>query len=223
MSVSSHLGIDLAEYDRRIRSFIPRYEELLGAAAAALAGLPAGATLLELGVGTGALARRCLMVAPDARLVGIDADAEILAVARRRLGRVAAKATFLTGNFARVPLPACDAIVASLALHHVRTRRAKQRLYARCFEALAPGGLLVNADCQPPVDARLARQAREAWHQHMRASYTAAQVDAYFRAWADEDVYFPLRDEQAMLAEAGFVVDVAWRAGAFAVTVARRP
>jgi hypothetical protein len=29
MAVSSHLGIDVAEYDERIRTFVPYYEEML--------------------------------------------------------------------------------------------------------------------------------------------------------------------------------------------------
>ena len=55
MSVATHLGIDLAEYDARIRSFIPDYEEMLAVAAAAV---PAQArTIVDLGIGTGALPR----------------------------------------------------------------------------------------------------------------------------------------------------------------------
>ena len=56
MSVASHLGISVREYDRRIRTFIPNYEEMLDEAASALD--PAAATIIDLGVGTGALSAR---------------------------------------------------------------------------------------------------------------------------------------------------------------------
>jgi hypothetical protein len=36
MSVASHLGINLAEYDRKIQSFIPDYKTMLDVAAAAV-------------------------------------------------------------------------------------------------------------------------------------------------------------------------------------------
>ena len=39
MGVASHLGIQLDEYDARIRTFIPRYERMLDVAADAVAGL----------------------------------------------------------------------------------------------------------------------------------------------------------------------------------------
>ena len=54
MSVAAHLGIRLSEYDRRIRTFIPRYEEILDAAAASV--VPKARTIVDLGIGTGALA-----------------------------------------------------------------------------------------------------------------------------------------------------------------------
>src|SRR5207247_353636 len=72
MGVAAHLGIRLAEYDRRIRTFIPDYEEMLDVAAAAV---PARARLLvDVGIGTGALSARCLKIAPRARSVGLAGD-----------------------------------------------------------------------------------------------------------------------------------------------------
>ena len=83
MGVASHLGITLTEYDSRIRTFIPHYEEMLDVAAAAIP--PSARTIVDLGVGTGALSARCLAVARQARTVGIDLDPDILALAGRRL------------------------------------------------------------------------------------------------------------------------------------------
>ena len=36
MAVASHLNIDLADYDQKIRTFIPYYEEMLDTVAAGL-------------------------------------------------------------------------------------------------------------------------------------------------------------------------------------------
>src|SRR5262249_4407264 len=113
--VAAHLGIALAEYDRRIRTFIPHYEEMLDVVATAV---PRGARrILDLGIGTGALAARCASRLPHASLTGIDADTTILAQAARRLRRTAA---LIEGDFLRVPFPRADAVVASFSLHHVR-------------------------------------------------------------------------------------------------------
>ncbi|MGH9143915.1 MAG: class I SAM-dependent methyltransferase, partial [Vicinamibacterales bacterium] len=194
MGVASHLGIDLAEYDSRIRTFIPHYEEMLDVAAAAIP--PRARTIVDLGIGTGALSARCLSTARVARAVGIDLDAAILTLAQRRLGD---RATFNTGSFLRTPLPPCDAVVASFALHHVRTRAAKKALYRRIRAALRPGGLFVSVDCQPARDPRLRRAQLEQWLTHLRGAYTPAQAKGFMASWAHEDVYLPLDAELALL------------------------
>ena len=120
-------------------------------------------------------------------------------------------------------MPAADAIVASLALHHVRTPSAKRRLYSRCWQALAPNGLLINADAQPPADPALRTLARSSWVRHLRDRYSVREAAGFFRAWSREDVYFTLEHERRMLEAAGFRVDVLWHSGAFAVTAGIEP
>ena len=58
MSVASHLDVTPAKYDARIRSLIPLYDELIAEVARALghAGRPVR-IVVDLGIGTGALAR----------------------------------------------------------------------------------------------------------------------------------------------------------------------
>ena len=82
MSVATHLAVSPEKYDARIRSLIPLYDELIAEVARALdhAARPVR-TVVDLGIGTGALARACLEHAPGARVWGIDADAQML---RRR-------------------------------------------------------------------------------------------------------------------------------------------
>lgn len=216
MGVATHLGIRLSEYDARIRTFIPDYEEMLEVAAAALS---AGVRrIVDLGTGTGALAARCLAHAPHARVVGIDADADILGVASRRLGR---RASYVAGSFLRARLPPCDAVVASFALHHARTRAAKARLYRRIRAALRPRGVVVTADCHPSSHRPLARRQRDAWRAHLTRTYSIRQARAFLDAWAREDAYVPLESEIELMERGGLRVDVLWRKQAFAVLLGR--
>jgi len=212
MGVASHLGIVVNEYDARIRTFIPDYEEMLDVAAAALP--KSTRTIVDLGVGTGALAARCLDAAAKARVFGIDVDPEILAMASRRLGR---RATFAAGSFLRTDLPRCDAAVSSFALHHVRTRAAKAALYDRIHAALRPGGILLSVDCQPAANAGVRRAQMDGWIAHLRQAYSPVRAARLLDAWAGEDVYVPLDAEIGLLRRTGFQVEVLWRRGAFAV------
>lgn len=215
MSVAAHLGIDLAEYDARIRTFIPDYEEMLDVAASAV---PRQArTIVDLGIGTGALSRRCLDRVPRARIVGIDADADVLTIAAQRLGP---SASLVVGSFARTAIPSCDAAVSSLALHHIRTRAAKLTLFRRIRAATRSDGCFVSVDCYPSRDAALARVQHDTWRAHLRRTYDTRNTTALFRAWAGEDHYLPLETEMQLMSAAGFRPEVLWRKGAFAVLLA---
>ena len=220
-SVAEHLKIGLGEYDRRIRTFIPGYEEMLGVTAE-VAALPGRRTptIVDLGVGTGALAKRCLAVSPRAAIHGIDADEGMLGVAVKRLGGKAARGgrhQFVVGDFARVHIPRCDAIVATLSLHHVHSVSAKSRLYRRLYRVLKPGGVLASGDAFLSESRVMRRAEMDVWRGHMRRWYSAREVRAFFRSWAQEDRYLPLRREIALLERAGFRVDVPWRRAPFAV------
>jgi tRNA (cmo5U34)-methyltransferase len=221
MGVASHLKIRIADYDRAIRTFIPGYEEMLDHAAEALGTLsrrrPA---LLDLGIGTGALAARCLTEVSGARLIGLDSDPEMLGVARKRLS--GKRVELRQGDFTKARLGRCDAIVASLALHHVPTRSRKVALYRRVYGALRPGGVLVNADCCLSRDRKVSDALMGRWRAHLKSRYSARETARFFRAWAQEDTYFPLEDELAMMRAAGLDADVWWRRGAFAVLVGSR-
>jgi ubiquinone/menaquinone biosynthesis C-methylase UbiE len=217
VSVATHLGIALDEYDARIRTFIPDYETMLDVAARAV---PAGArTIVDLGIGTGALAARCLAQARGARLIGIDADRDILVLADRRLGT---RGRLMAGNFLRADIPASDVIVASFALHHVRTRRAKAALYRRAAAALRRGGRCITVDCHPASDRTLARAQMAMWDAHLRRSYSAREARRLLAAWAREDRYVPLRVECELMRRAGLRVEVLWRKDAFAVLAGTR-
>jgi trans-aconitate methyltransferase len=220
MGVAAHLGIRLDEYDARIRTFIPRYETMLDVAADAMATVGRRAPIIvDLGIGSGALAERCLSRRPSARVIGIDEDAGMLDLARRRLPP---GLTTLTGSFLRTELPRCDAFVASLALHHVGTPALKARLYRRCAGALRPGGVIVSADCYLASSASVRVRHREAWRRHLMRSYSRSEASAFLRAWAKEDTYFELEKEIDLLRAAGFETEVPWRRNSFAVIVGRR-
>lgn len=223
MTVSDHLKIGVDEYDARIRTFIPDYEELISTTASALRLLGASVpTIVDLGMGTGALTARCLEVHPAANVIGIDRDSPMLEVARSRMaGR--APVGIIRADFLEIVLPQCDALVASLALHHIRTAEAKQTFYTGCRRALRPGGILVSGDRFPARERRLATRQRNAWLAHLQQSYSLTEAEAYLDAWADEDVYFPLVDELQWLRGAGLIPEVVWRKGGFAVVAALRP
>lgn len=219
MSVSSHLAINLDEYDERIRTFIPFYEEMLTVAAETLA-LRAPRTVVDLGTGTGALAERIARAIPRVSIVGIDEDPGMLDTAARRMRR--RRLRLVHDTFLDAPFPRTDAFSASFALHHVAKPQAKRALFTRAHAALKRGGILVSADCHPPDAEWLARQGMKTWLAHLAKSYGRKEGERYLRTWAKEDFYTTLEAEQRLLQSAGFTPTVVWRRDSFAVIAATR-
>ena len=217
MSATGHLGIKPGAYDKTIATLIPYYLELIDAAAASVGVIArTSPAVVDLGTGSGALAQRILKVRPKARLIGIDADGAMLAAATTRLrGNIQT----IEENFERIPIPRCDVVSASFALHHVPTGRRKGALYKRCFASLRPGGMLVSADCFLASSATMQTHHRNAWLDHLGRTYTARKSEHFLRTWAREDVYFTLDREIELLREAGFGVEIPWRKDSFAVLV----
>jgi hypothetical protein len=119
-------------------------------------------------------------------------------------------------------LPPCDAVVASFALHHIRTRNVKATLFARIRAALRTGGAFLSVDCHPASNPHLAERQMEAWKSHLLAFYTPKQAAALLASWAHEDTYVPLQVELELLRRGGLRGEVLWRKGAFAVLLAQR-
>lgn len=223
-SVKRHLDVDADAYDAEIRRFIPHYDDMLATGVELLASLaPPAARVLDLGGGTGALSAAVLGGLPEARVTLLDVDRAMLDEARRRLVPFGDRVQFREGSFLD-PLPAADAVVASLALHHVRDLGAKTGLYRAIHAALAPGGVFLNLDAAITEDPRLNALMFDRWaarmHEH---GITDAEARDHFAAWAREDRYLPLDEELAALRRAGFAeVECFWRRGGTAICCALR-
>jgi SAM-dependent methyltransferase len=118
--------------------------------------VPPGAhRILDLGTGDGRLIALLLQDDPERRCVGLDSSELMLTAARERFegdGRVELLRHDLEGTLP--DLGPFDAVVSSLAIHHLEHDR-KRSLYGEAFRLLKPGGLFVNFDHVASVSRRL--------------------------------------------------------------------
>ena len=209
-SVVRHLRVEVEAYDASIRQFIPDYETMLAETARCVAESSAE-EILDLGAGTGALSEAVLIHCPHCRVELIDTDAEMLDQARERLRPFRARVRFTRRRF-QGALPRCDAVVASLALHHVPALSEKRTVYSAIHAALEAEGIFVNADANMPSDAVQQQADYAEWASHMVASgIPEPRAWQHFRDWADEDTYLPLDDELAALTAVGFRPALVWQ------------
>ncbi len=182
--VATHLGVNAGEYDAAIRRFVPHYEPMIATIIEILDRMLGPAPLVvDLGAGTGALAGAILDAIPRARVELVDIDPSMLAVAGARVARHGARAELRCGSF-HDALPACDAVVASLALHHVPELVRKTALYRQIHDALRPGGVLLSGDaCVHETGPERDRSFLE-WASWMHAHGIAdPEAQALFAQW----------------------------------------
>jgi L-threonylcarbamoyladenylate synthase len=187
---------DAESYADVIRADVPFYDALQDELAGASG---SGARrILELGTGTGETARRLLARHPDALLVGIDENEQMLAVASGSLAasRISLRARRIEDELPDGPF---DLVATALCVHHL-SGAAKADLFGRVRDVLAPDGLFVMGDVVVPVAPALA---------------TTPLTPGYDRP-------SPLADQMRWLAEAGLQARVVWERGDLAVVAARR-
>jgi ubiquinone/menaquinone biosynthesis C-methylase UbiE len=139
-------------YDLLTRLFFRgRYREI---AAAIAAEAPAGATVVDLGSGTGEVLVQVANLAPSLELTGVDVDADMVARARRKAaGRASGSAAnlpwFVVADAASLPFAdeSVDLVVSSYAVHHLPDRHAAR---AEILRILKPGGKAIIWDVVSP-------------------------------------------------------------------------
>lgn len=208
------------------RYYVPDRERQIKLICDLIPARPERVRILELCCGEGLLAEALLSRWPAAEITALDGSAEMLARARTRLAPMGSRAS--TGMFdlgaadwRKLTAPV-DAVVSSLAIHHLDGEQ-KRQLFADVFRMLSHGGVFVIADLiLPDAESALALAADE-WDETVRERSLSidGNMAAYERFRESQENIFrypdpmdkpsPLFDQMKWLEQAGFEhVDVFW-------------
>ncbi len=110
--------------------------------------------VLDLGCGTGTLTVMLKLAHPDADIVGLDGDPQVLARARAKAAGAGANIVIVEGLADELPYTdgAFDRVLSSLVFHHLELI-SKSRALREVYRVLAPGGELHVADLGKPHNA----------------------------------------------------------------------
>jgi ubiquinone/menaquinone biosynthesis C-methylase UbiE len=113
--------------------------------------------VLDVGAGTGTLAIMLKRQVPGAHVTGLDADPQVLAIARRKATDAGLDIDFVEGFSTELPFRDShfDVVLSSLFFHHLE-REVKAGTLAELHRVLKPGGRLHVADWGRPSDPVMA-------------------------------------------------------------------
>jgi trans-aconitate 2-methyltransferase len=157
-------------------------------------GIAPDATVLDVGCGTGRVTEALLALVPRGRVLALDASADMVALARRRLGD---RAEVWCQDVLDLDLDEpVDAIVSTATLHWVTDHG---RLWMRLARALRPGGVL-EVQCGGQGNLDRMREAIEV------AARDAAPELVGWSPW----VFAGPRETEGRLQQAGFTAIRCW-------------
>lgn len=219
-AIKQHFNDEARKFDEIILILIPDYLRMVTALVAALPfARETQIRVVDLGCGTGTIAKAILEAFPNALVTCIDLAENMVAVAKSKLAAYAG-VEYIIGDFASLSFNRTyDVVVSSLALHHLVTDLEKRQFYKRVFEALRSGGVFYNADVVLGSSEFLQGVYMREWRRFMSRNLPASEVDeTWIPKYYAEDRPAKLMDQLDWLGDIGFAdVDVLLKTYNFAV------
>lgn len=200
-----------SNYDKLVVKCLPEYPFLLKMVVGAV-GNACG--IIDLGCGTGNLARLIFQTHPQATILGIDSSEEFLAVAKAKCRGFDFRPVLDNILDLNLEQCACECIVSSFTIHHFDDSE-KLVLFEKIFRALKPGGTFINLDMVKPKNYP---KAVSKFLAKMKESGLSARfIEAERQEMIERDRPVSLSTQKKWLEQIGFEFELIHDANLFAV------
>ena len=174
---------------------------------------------MDLGCGTGNITLRLLERYPKAHVTCLDVSKNMLELAKNKLSGYDS-IEYVLGDFTIIDIiDKYDAIISSLALHHIPTDEAKLEMYQHIYDALDTNGVFYNADVIKAASSYTEQLNQTVFEEFMMENGASSQdINEHKHKMDANDIPITLTKHLKLLEEVGFEdIDVVWKYYACAV------
>jgi len=219
-TIKEHFETEAFEFDSQIIKIIPYYEQMITALIDSVQFEPfAAIRIIDLGCGTGTVAKRLGDKFPNSTIVCLDIASKMIEIAKYKMsGRK--NTEFIVGDFSKIEFKEpFDVVVSSLALHHIQTDEEKKEFYTKIYKVLTNSGQFLNADVVLATTDYQQNINMNRWIDYMNKSVPMDEIQQrWLPAHKTEDRPSILMEQLKWLDEIGFEnVDVIWKYYNFSV------
>lgn len=212
--VQEHFDSEAQHYDNLILTLIPHYNKMIDVL---IEGLPfdkeEDLNILDLGCGTGNISKKIKNRFSTANITCVDISENMIDIAKNKLSDYS-NITYKLANFQNISLNEdYDAVVSSLAIHHLETDLDKKKLYEKIFNSLAECGVFYNADVVLGSSDYLQAMYIKKWKEFMAKNHSHEDIEnKWMPTHRAEDNPSKMSDHIKWLDDVGFKqVDVLWK------------
>jgi len=219
-TIKEHFETEAFEFDSQIIKIIPYYEQMITALIDSVQFKPfAAIRIIDLGCGTGTVAKRLGDKFPNSTIVCLDIASKMIEIAKYKLSD-RKNTEFIVGDFSKIEFKEpFDVVVSSLALHHIQTDEEKKEFYTKIYKVLTNSGQFLNADVVLATTDYQQNINMNRWIDYMNKSVPMDEIQQrWLPAHKTEDRPSILMEQLKWLDEIGFEnVDVIWKYYNFSV------
>ncbi len=210
--LKKHFNEAAEDYDEIIRKTLVDYDDMIEALINAIPSQESP-RVLDLGCGTGNISKKLLERFSDARVTCLDISEVMIEKAKVKLADYD-NIEYVIGDFTIIDIiDNYDAIISSLALHHIPTIDEKREMYQHIFDALNTDGVFYNADVIKANSEYNQQLNERISNQYMIDQGVSTDImDNHKQKQEDNDVPITLVEHLKLLEDVGFKnIDVIWK------------
>lgn len=208
---------DAAVYGSQIQKYFPDYNYVHDLILEVVRPYIISETLiLDLGGGTGRVAKLLLDAYPDCHIVIQDISANMLSEVPNKLKDHTGRFECVEGDFFAESFDLghkkFDCVVSIHAIHHGRNSDDYRNLYQKIFTWLKPGGCFACLDNVAGDTLELATLNYTNWAETLKSAFDTENIRRIVETTIREDSPISLREHMEILKDCGFnQTDVVWK------------